>query len=244
MTFQVSQNFHPECEAAVSQLVNLELFASYVYLSMALHFDREDVALSHVAQFFREQFQEEREHADKFLRYQNQRGGRIVLEDIKKPDQDEWDNSLDAMQEALQLEKQVNQALLDLHSLATEKADPHLCNFLESEYLEEQVKAIKRLVDHITNLKHLGVPQNSMGEYLFDKLTLGGEQDRSAAFLRLRPPAAATPRRHAVHTESMLTAAVITAAAAAAVFNRPFRRIWKPYSTEKDVVYILLLTSR
>nr|XP_056711906.1 ferritin heavy chain A-like [Euleptes europaea] len=173
MTSQVCQNFHPECEAAVNQLINLELCASYVYLSMASHFDRDDVALSHMAKFFREQSQEEREHAEKFLRYQNKRGGRIVLNDIKKPDQDEWGNSLEALQKALQLEKSVNQALLDMHKLATEKRDPHLCDFLESEYLEEQVKAIKRLGDHITNLKRLDVPQKGMGEYLFDKLTLG-----------------------------------------------------------------------
>lgn len=50
---------------------------------------------------------------------------------------------------------------------------PQLCDFLESEYLEKQVKAIKRLGDHLTNLKRLGVPQNGMAEYLFDKLTLG-----------------------------------------------------------------------
>ncbi|XP_077158444.1 ferritin heavy chain B-like [Paroedura picta] len=172
MTSQVRQNFHPDCEAAVNQLVNLELAASYVYLSMASHFDRDDIALNHVGQFFREQSEEEREHAEKFLKYQNKRGGRIVLKDIKKPDQDMWDSSLEAMERALQLEKQVNQALLDLHKLATEKKDPHLCDFLESEYLEEQVKTIKRLGDHITNLKRLGMPQNSLGEYLFDRLTL------------------------------------------------------------------------
>uniref|UniRef100_A0A8C0IV18 Ferritin n=1 Tax=Chelonoidis abingdonii TaxID=106734 RepID=A0A8C0IV18_CHEAB len=33
---QVRQNFHAECEAAVNHLVNLELYASYVYLSMHL----------------------------------------------------------------------------------------------------------------------------------------------------------------------------------------------------------------
>ncbi|CAM5093003.1 unnamed protein product [Natator depressus] len=53
-----------------------------------------------------------------------------------------------------------------------ERNDPHLCDFLESEYLEEQVKAIKQLGDHVTNLKRLGAPQNGMGEYLFDKHTL------------------------------------------------------------------------
>uniref|UniRef100_A0ABM5GL80 Ferritin n=1 Tax=Pogona vitticeps TaxID=103695 RepID=A0ABM5GL80_9SAUR len=173
MASQVRQNFHADCEAAVNHLVNLELHASYVYLSMSYHFDRDDVALSHVAKFLKEQSHEEREHAEKFLRYQNKRGGRVVLQDIRKPEKDEWGNTLDVLQSALELEKKVNQALLDLHKLAMEKGDPHLCDFLESEYLEEQVKTIKQLGDHLTNLRRLGLPESGMGEYLFDKLTLG-----------------------------------------------------------------------
>uniref|UniRef100_A0A8C8RDI3 Ferritin n=1 Tax=Pelusios castaneus TaxID=367368 RepID=A0A8C8RDI3_9SAUR len=173
MESQVCQNFHLDCEAAVNHMVNIELYASYVYLSMSYYFDRDDVALRHMARFLKVQSHEEREHAEKFLTYQNKRGGRIILQDIKKPEQDEWRNSLEALQCALQLEKTVNQALLDLHKLATEKNDPHLCDFLESEYLEEQVKAIKQLGDHLTNLKRLGVPQNGLGEYLFDKHSLG-----------------------------------------------------------------------
>ena len=172
MESQVRQNFHSDSEAAINRMVNLELYASYTYSSMAFFFDRDDVALHHVYEFFKEQSHEEREHAEKFMKYQNKRGGRIFLQDIKKPERDEWGNTLDAMQAALQLEKTVNQALLDLHKLATDKVDPHLCDFLESEYLEEQVKSIKRLGDYITNLKRLGVPQNGMGEYLFDKHSL------------------------------------------------------------------------
>ncbi|CAM5093043.1 unnamed protein product, partial [Natator depressus] len=53
-----------------------------------------------------------------------------------------------------------------------------LCDFLEFDYLEEHVKAIKQLGDHLTNLRHLGVPQNGMGEYLFDKLTSRPSQTR------------------------------------------------------------------
>ena len=172
MASQVRQNFDAECEAAVNQLMNLELYASYVYLSMSCHFDRDDVALSQVAEFLKKQSWEEREHAEKFLRYQNKRGGRVVLQDVKKPAKDEWGTSLEALQSALELEKKVNQALLDLHKLAMEKGDPHLCDFLESEFLEEQVKAIKQLGDHLTNLRRLGLPENGMGEYLFDKLSL------------------------------------------------------------------------
>ncbi|KAM9298994.1 ferritin heavy chain B [Gastrophryne carolinensis] len=172
MDSQVRQNFNRDCEAAINRMVNMELYASYTYLSMAYYFDRDDVALHHVAEYFKEQSHEEREHAEKFMKYQNKRGGRVVLQDLKKPERDEWGNTLEAMQAALQLEKTVNQALLDLHKLASDKVDPHLCDFLESEYLEEQVKAIKKLGDYITNLKRLGVPQNGTGEYLFDKHSL------------------------------------------------------------------------
>lgn len=45
---------------------------------------------------------------------------------LQKPDQDEWGTSLETLHRALQLEKEVNQALLELHKLATEKGDPHV----------------------------------------------------------------------------------------------------------------------
>uniref|UniRef100_A0A8D0BNV4 Ferritin n=1 Tax=Salvator merianae TaxID=96440 RepID=A0A8D0BNV4_SALMN len=83
MASQIRQNFHPECEAFLNQLVNLELYASYAYLSMSYHFDRDDVALACMAKFLKEQSQEKWEHAEKVLQYQNKRGGHIVLKDVK-----------------------------------------------------------------------------------------------------------------------------------------------------------------
>ncbi|XP_048449487.1 ferritin, middle subunit-like isoform X2 [Rhincodon typus] len=190
MVLQVRQNYHKDCEDAVNEQINLELYSSYVYFSvMSLvdlfwnssgghfilrisYFDRDDVALRHFAEFFNEQSHEEWEHAEKLMAFQNKRGGRVLLQDIKKPEQDDWGNGLEAMQRALQMEKDVNQSLLDLHKLASGNMDPHLCDFLERHYLDEQVKMIKKLGDHITNLKRLGAPDNGMGEYLFDRLTL------------------------------------------------------------------------
>lgn len=49
---------------------------------------------------------------------------------VQKPDHEEWGNSLAALQRALQLEKEMNQALLDPHKLATEKGDPHVSLYL------------------------------------------------------------------------------------------------------------------
>ena len=170
---QVRQNYHQDAEAAINRQINLELYASYVYLSMSCYFDRDDVALKNFAKYFLHQSHEEREHAEKLMKLQNQRGGRIFLQDIKKPDRDDWESGLNAMECALHLEKSVNQSLLELHKLATDKNDPHLCDFIETYYLSEQVKSIKELGDHVTNLRKMGAPEAGMAEYLFDKHTLG-----------------------------------------------------------------------
>uniref|UniRef100_UPI00398F7753 ferritin, heavy subunit-like n=1 Tax=Pristiophorus japonicus TaxID=55135 RepID=UPI00398F7753 len=130
MASQVYQNYYQNCEDAVNKQINMELYSSYVYLSMSFYFDWDD-ALHHFAEFFKDQSQEEHEHAEKLMKFQNRCGGRIILVDIKfgfnkgKPEQDEWSNGLEVMQRALQMEKNVNQSLLDLHKLSTERTDPH-----------------------------------------------------------------------------------------------------------------------
>jgi len=166
---QPRQNYHSDVEAGINKQINLELYASYVYQSMAWYFDRDDVALKGFYKFFKHQSEEEREHAEKLMTYQNKRGGRIVLQNVQKPERDEWGSGLEAMQAALALEKNVNQALLDLHKVGASHEDAHLCDFLEEHYLEEQVKSIKELSDYVTNLKRVGP---GLGEYMFDKETL------------------------------------------------------------------------
>nr|ACO07836.1 Ferritin, middle subunit [Oncorhynchus mykiss] len=104
MESQIRQNYHHDCEAAINRMINLEMFASYTYTSMAFYYSRDDVALRGFAHFFKENSDEEREHAEKLLSFQNKRGRRILLQDIKKPERDEWGNGLEAMQCALQLE--------------------------------------------------------------------------------------------------------------------------------------------
>ncbi|XP_006890267.1 PREDICTED: ferritin heavy chain-like [Elephantulus edwardii] len=169
---QVSPNYNQDSEAAFNSQINLELYASHVYLSMSYYFDRDDVALKNFAKYFLHQSHKEQEHAEKLMKLQNQRGGHIFLQDIKKPDRDDWESGLNTMECALHLEKSVNRSLLELHQLATDKNDPHLCDFIETHYLDEQVKSIKQLGDYVTNLHKMGVPDSSLAEYLFDKHTL------------------------------------------------------------------------
>merc|ERR1711860_109595 len=163
---QPRQNYHLESEAGINKQINMELYASYVYQSMAMYFDRDDVALKGFSKFFKESSDEEREHAENLMKYQNKRGGRVVLQNITKPERDEWGSGLEAMEAALALEKSVNQSLLDLHKVADGHGDAQMMDFIESEYLEEQVNAIKELSDRITNLKRVGPGH---GEWHYDK---------------------------------------------------------------------------
>ena len=162
----IRQNFHEESEAALNRQINMELYASYVYQSMAVYFGRDDLALHGFAKFFKHNSDEEREHAEKFMAYQNKRGGRVVLRDVQKPERDEWGTGLEALETALALERNVNQSLLDVHAVADSRGDAHLADFLESEFLDEQIESIKQLGDMITRLKRVGP---GLGEHLFDK---------------------------------------------------------------------------
>merc|ERR1712142_288906 len=165
MASVVRQNYHQECEAGINRQVNMELHAHYVYLSMALYFDRDDVALPGFAKYFKKASAEEAEHAEKFMKHQNARGGRVVLKDIPRPEKDEWGSPLDAMKAALELEKTVNQSIIDLHALAGVKEDGNLTDFLE-DFLEEQVEGIKAVADLVTRITRAGP---GLGEIIMDK---------------------------------------------------------------------------
>merc|ERR1712168_1076918 len=59
---KIRQNYHEECEALITKQINMEFYASYVYLSMSSFFNRDDQALHGFASFFRKSSNEEREH--------------------------------------------------------------------------------------------------------------------------------------------------------------------------------------
>ena len=49
--------------------------------------------------------------------------------------------------------------------LLTARRDPHLCDFLETHFLTEQVEAIKELSDWATKLRGVG---NGLGAHIID----------------------------------------------------------------------------
>merc|ERR1712156_558145 len=140
----------------INKQINMELYASYVYMAMACYFDRDDVALKGFAKRFADNSTEEREHAQKLISYQNMRGGRVVFQDIQKPIAQEWNSALHAIDCQLELEQTVHKALLELHKVADSPGDAQLCDFIEGEDLQEQVTAEKEVGDLLTKMKRTG----------------------------------------------------------------------------------------
>merc|ERR1711999_38172 len=167
---KVKQNFHSDSEALINKQINMELYASYVYLSMSAYFARDDIALMGFSKRFRDASNEEKEHAESLIDYQNMRGGRVVFREIAKPTCDEWGTALEAIEASLELEKTVNESLLNIHKMADSHGDAQMTDFLEGTYLKEQVEAIKEVADLVTKMKRAG---DGLGLHIIDKELLG-----------------------------------------------------------------------
>ncbi|KAK1415459.1 hypothetical protein QVD17_31241 [Tagetes erecta] len=154
------QKYADESEASINEQINVEYNVSYVYHAMYAYFDRDNVALKGLAKFFKESSEEEREHAEKFMEYQNKRGGKVKLQSIIMPlsefDHEEKGDALYAMELALSLEKLTNEKLLNVHEVANRNNDVQLADFVESEFLGEQVEAIKKISEYVAQLRRIG----------------------------------------------------------------------------------------
>ncbi|KAF2306468.1 hypothetical protein GH714_018358 [Hevea brasiliensis] len=167
------QFYVDECEAAINEQINVEYNASYAYHSMFAYFDRDNVALRGLAKFFKESSEEEREHAEKLMKYQNIRGGRVKLHSMLMPlsefEHAEKGDALYAMELALSLEKLTNEKLLSLHNVADRNNDPQMAEFVEREFLKEQVESIKKIAEYVTQLRMVG---KGHGVWHFDQMLL------------------------------------------------------------------------
>ncbi|KAL0914979.1 hypothetical protein M5K25_015374 [Dendrobium thyrsiflorum] len=175
------QKYADESEAAINEQINVEYNVSYVYHAMFAYFDRDNVALRGMAKFFKESSEEERDHAEKLMKYQNKRGGRVKLQSILMPltefHHEEKGDALYAMELALSLERLVNEKLLNLHSVAARANDPNMTEFIESHFLTEQVEAIKKISEYVSQLRRVG---EGHGVWHFDQVLLHGEENGAA----------------------------------------------------------------
>jgi ferritin len=126
---------------ALNDQINAELYSSYLYYAMAAYFD--DIGLPGASHWMKNQAVEEMLHAHKFFTYIADRGGRVALDAIDKP-QAEWPSPLAAFEDAYKHEVKVTGLINGLVKLAREESDFNTDNFLQyfvAEQVEEEASA-------------------------------------------------------------------------------------------------------
>lgn len=136
-------------EKAFNDQINKELYSEYLYLSMQAYFER--LNLKGFVNWMNVQVQEEHAHAMGMFNYVHERGGKVQLEAIDKP-QVEWNSPLHVFEEVLKHEEFVTSKINALMDVAEEVKDRAALSFLDW-YLKEQVEEESNVGGVLATLK-------------------------------------------------------------------------------------------
>ncbi|KAL1919078.1 uncharacterized protein VTP21DRAFT_2459 [Calcarisporiella thermophila] len=160
------QNYSTQVEDTVNDQIHVEQTASHTYRFDAAWCDRDNVALPGLESYFRHKTEEESERAQKLISYQNMRGGRAILKQVPAP-ATELRSPKKVVEGSLQLEKDVNKALLSFSLQAQEAKDAQLDNYVKQKFLAEQAESIEELARMTTQLERVGA--DGLGLYIWDR---------------------------------------------------------------------------
>ena len=148
---------------ALNEQINAEMYSAYLYLAMNAYF--QSINFNGFAQWMRVQYQEEMMHAMKIYDFIAERGGRIVLDAIDKP-QGEWKSPLAAFEAAYKHEQKVTGLIHGLVELAKKEKD-HATDIFLQWFVTEQVEEENNASEIVAKLQML---KDSAGQmFMFDR---------------------------------------------------------------------------
>ncbi len=148
-------------EQAINTQLNFEIESAFVYMAMKNYL--ETLSLDGFVNWFDIQFQEEMAHAQKFMNYLNDRGGRVEILGFPNP-RNEFASVLEVLETSLAHEKEVTRRIHALVKTATEENDYPTVAMLQW-YVNEQVEEennFTRLIEKVKLVKDAGL-------YMLDK---------------------------------------------------------------------------
>jgi ferritin len=148
---------------SLNDQINFEFYSAYIYLSMAAYLKKND--LVGCAQWMKTQTQEELVHAMKMYEFVNDRGGRVVLKEIKGP-KTEWSSPVEAFEDALKHEQTVTGRINNMMDIAIGEKD-HATQIFLQWFISEQVEEEASVGAVIQKLKLAG--QSPGGMFMVDK---------------------------------------------------------------------------
>jgi ferritin len=130
----------PKIQAAINQQINHEMSAAYNYMAMVVYFER--LNFTGFANWMRKQRAEELMHATKLFQYLLDRGGKVELESIPKP-QSDFNSVVHVFETALAMERKNTASINALYELAKDHNDyatlSHLQWFIDEQVEEEKL---------------------------------------------------------------------------------------------------------
>ena len=143
--------------------INKELYSEYLYLAMKTYFMEQN--LMGFVNWFDVQVQEEHAHAIGMFNYLNERGGKIELLPIDKPEFS-GNTPLEIFEEVLKHEQYVTSRINTVYDVAEEVRDRAAMKFLDW-YIDEQVEEEASVNGVLSTLRLIGDDKKAL--LLLDK---------------------------------------------------------------------------
>lgn len=150
-------------QEAINAQINAEMWSAYLYLAMSM--DANDKGMKGVSHWYRKQYEEEMEHAFRFVHYLEEQLARVELKPIEKF-KTSWKNMAEMFDETLAHEKVVTGLIHKLCDLAAKEKDYATANMLQW-FVNEQVEEEANAAELIETAKCIG--NDKAAFYMFDK---------------------------------------------------------------------------
>ena len=145
-----------------NEQVQAELYSAYMYLAMSVHL--EDENFKGMAHWMRLQYEEEREHAFRLMKFMQERGVKPELLQIDMPPA-EYGTPLEVFSKAKKKKKYVTSRIHEMYEVAMKEKDyaamSHLLWFIDEQVEEED--QTREIVD-----KLMMVGDNMNGLFVID----------------------------------------------------------------------------
>ena len=155
--------FTQPLQNAFNEQIKHEFYSAYFYLGMSAYCKSNN--LFGAAKWLKVQAEEEQEHALKFFKYIEERGGKVELQAIAQPPAT-YASLLDLFEQVLAHEQKVTALINRLYELAVKEAD-YPSQFMLQWFINEQVEEESSASLLVTKIKM--VKDNPSALYLFDQ---------------------------------------------------------------------------
>lgn len=140
-------------EDAFNKQLNAELYAAYLYFAIGAWFEGQN--LEGFAAWMKTQAFEELAHAMRFYNHVLERGGKIELHALEKPEV-AWSTPVEAFGAAYEHEVKVTRMINDLVDIAQEEKDNAALRGILDWFINEQIEEEEQTSKAVERLKMIG----------------------------------------------------------------------------------------